>query len=324
MFEPTALHIAARRADFPMVGLLVLYGANIRATAADERYTPRDMLLKEEREFVKKFDLSVAIALDAIQKNKITIALTLESASKAAQLPPLPNTLSLLVADCVGICDETFTHLSLILNNGKSRAQVDAAPHENEEDCGEQDSASDSSSNMPDSLPVGNGIKASSSSAEQPSNQQQATESEASTEQSISYKEVLDVEESAEASLSRFFPWIKDLTEELQQQILSSSIMRPLLELLESITQPNKLIADQLSTKEIEESFSIEYQAHYGQDSLYNTTMQAEAQVSQYDSLIDLSEGAGTIPSDGILIDHLPKHDINFGAPCSLDGLASF
>jgi ankyrin repeat protein len=321
----TALHIAAMEGDLQMITLLVSYGADIGATSL-EGYTPRELFIEDHQEMTaEQFDVSVATALDSIEKNKRTIALSIEFASDSAQLPQLPTALVLLMADYVGGYGKALnaSHLSggLVLNNiqPSSASQSNVAPDENKEGK-EQDSALDSSANTP--APGGDRTKASSS-AEQPSDQQESTESEHNTEETARYKEVGDVDESGKALLMKLLSWIKDLPEALQEQVLHSSSMNPLLELLETITQPSKFITDLLCNQPIEENFAAEFQNHYGKHGLYKTTSEDDALVSQYDPIIALDETIGTISSDGILIDHLPKHDINFGASYILASLAS-
>lgn len=143
------------------------------------------------------------------------------------------------------------------------------------------------------------------------------------TNQQISLQACTGKANTIEELLITLFTWLKDLPEEMQAQIIASSTMKPVLEMIENIVQPNKFIVDQLFSQAIEESFSIEYKNHYGQDDSLQANSQAETQVSQYDSLVALDETVGTIYSDGVLIDHLPKYDINFGAPHILGGLAS-
>jgi ankyrin repeat protein len=287
------------------VQFLVEYGVDPReenpnGQVAKSLLTPRSKITPEQ------FDISVERGLATIQENKRIIALTLEHAANVADLPELPRVLPLLIADYVGGYGRAFAthHLP------DSIAAID--------DGKEEASVSGSSSDSPDSPPDGGRIKASSSSsADQPSDKEQSTEVEPSAEKPANYDEKA-VEESGEALLMKLFSWIEDLPEELKQQILFSSSTQLLLEILETITQPNKFIADMLSTSAIEESFKI----HYGQDDLWQTHTQGEAQVSQYDSLISLNKEIVTITSDGILMDYLPKHDINFGPSYVLGDLS--
>jgi hypothetical protein len=66
-----------------------------------------------------------------------------------------------------------------------------------------------------------------------------------------------------ESLLTTVFSWIKDLTKSLQQQILSSFSMQQVLEALDEVSEPNKFISDQLSSKQLEGIFTTEYQSYY-------------------------------------------------------------
>jgi hypothetical protein len=79
----------------------------------------------------------------------------------------------------------------------------------------------------------------------------------------ISYGGEQDSCRNKESLLTTVFTWIKDLSRALQQQILSSFSMHQVLEALEEVSDPNKFISEQLSSKQLEEIFTTEYQSYY-------------------------------------------------------------
>jgi hypothetical protein len=106
------------------------------------------------------------------------------------------------------------------------------------------------------------------------------------------------------------FVWIKDLSKELKQQILSSFSMKQVLEMLEATTYHDKFVDDQLSSKPAEEIFISEHQKYYGQDdSVGDLTKYAQ----RHDSARLLNYDGLAVPSGEVLADLLLNHDINFG-----------
>jgi hypothetical protein len=118
---------------------------------------------------------------------------------------------------------------------------------------------------------------------------------------------------AAEALLKTLFAWIKDLSDGQQQKLLSSFSMQQLLELLEETDNPHKLVAEQLTRKSIKEIFAAECQKHYSLDD-FSSNQTQYAQINQFDRQTITSDCGEVIFSDGVLIDPLPKHDINFDA----------
>jgi hypothetical protein len=104
--------------------------------------------------------------------------------------------------------------------------------------------------------------------------------------------------------LTVIFSWIKDLSEDLQQKILSLDSMRQILELLQ-IRDEGLII-----TQFIEEAFELEYKEYYGKDDS-NGTEYASAVT---DAPISLDATTGIILSGGIIIDPLQK-EIYSSAP---------
>lgn len=104
---------------------------------------------------------------------------------------------------------------------------------------------------------------------------------------------------TGETLLKTLFAWIKDLSKDRQQKLLSSFSMQLVLELLDDTGNPHKFITDQLSSKPTEDIFATEYQSHYGQDNFENNATDY-ARVSQRD-LISIScdeviSSAGILP----------------------------
>jgi hypothetical protein len=109
----------------------------------------------------------------------------------------------------------------------------------------------------------------------------------------------LEKESTVETLLKTLLAWINDLSEELQQQILSSFKIQQLMEFLETTLNPNKFIEDQLGNKP-DEVFASEYQNLYGsQEYNANTTDYATA-IRDYPRFASI-ETSGNIFSDGVL-----------------------
>jgi hypothetical protein len=96
----------------------------------------------------------------------------------------------------------------------------------------------------------------------------------------------------AEALYKTLFAWIKDLSEDQQQKLLSSFSTQLVLKLLEKITSPHKVIYDQLNSKPVEEVFVSECKSLYSQYDDVNTT-DCYARASSIES-------SGEVSSNGI------------------------
>lgn len=98
--------------------------------------------------------------------------------------------------------------------------------------------------------------------------------------------------------------------------------MQQILKLLERTVYPDKFITYQLSNQPAEEKFAAEYQKYFGQDGFISNP-QEYAQVNQDNFPVLMDKDVEIISGDGILIDPLPKQDINFGAPNLFSNIAS-
>jgi hypothetical protein len=109
--------------------------------------------------------------------------------------------------------------------------------------------------------------------------------------------------ESPQSLLTTIFAWLKDLPEELQQQILSSFSVQQLLKFLETSLNPDKFVENQLSFESIQEKFEVEHQ-------LYNNftgTSQEYAQ-SNIDMPVPIDEYIGEQLNSDILVSKPSAH----------------
>jgi hypothetical protein len=129
---------------------------------------------------------------------------------------------------------------------------------------------------------------------------QTATNSDSSKDQQIVFQVISSgkKDSATENMLMKLFAWIKDLPEELQQQILSSFSVQQVLKFLENTLSPHKFIEDQSSFQVTQEKFETEHQP-YGN---YTGTSQELAK-SNVGVPISLDGYTGETLSNGILMD---------------------
>jgi hypothetical protein len=324
------IHLAARYGNLHIVELLVKQGADIAIPRHDGQ-TPRMLFHSRYASKIKEFDAVVTKA--KVERNGKLKAELADSALAATDELATDSNSHHKSISSVAHSNKKRKPSSNDLVDLKKAKSITAD---------EEDEYSDTSGDEEDSLPSSSSSNSSfslslslDSSGNEGSSRVYSAESNlhsSSTEQSVSYEDKQsflqignsqDDTATAENLLMVLFPWIKDLPQELQQQILSSFIIQRVLEMLEGITHPDKFITDQLNNQSAEERFATDHTKYYGQDELHQSNAQVDAQVKQDDSFIFQNEGTGTISCDGILIDPLLKYDINFGMPHLFGGLAS-
>jgi len=351
------LHIAAMKGNIKMVGLLVSAGADTSAKL-EGKYTYRELFLDSFPKKISEFDSAVEEAREAFEeriKSRI-MSVDQDNAEVSSELDASIDSRNSVVSNhsqtyssdqdgqndnamnpndeecCSSSAEESnFEGPSYSQNTSNTTVAIFACNSDKEDSVA---NASSSSSDFPSG---GDGIKmrSHSNAAEQPSDQQLSPElMEDLSDMSIPDNYVMQfaddrINDDSTANLLMvlllmvLFSWIKDLSETLRQQVLTSFNMQQVLKLLEAITDPSKIVTAQLSSRSSEEKFEAERQKYYGQDELYKISEEADAKISQYDFSALVQDDGMIISSGGILIDPLSKENINFVMPCSFESLMS-
>jgi hypothetical protein len=109
--------------------------------------------------------------------------------------------------------------------------------------------------------------------------------------------------ESPQSLLTTIFTWLKDLPEELQQQILSSFSVQQLLKFLEATLNPDKFIENQLSFESVHDKFEAEHKLYHN----FTGASQEYAQ-SNIDMPVPIDEYIGEQLNSGLLVSKPSAH----------------
>lgn len=327
-YKATPLHIAAHKGNKEMIMLLLAYKANRKITDRDEE-TAADI-------FDENYYMEGVSFQDLINESNAKCQVNNPAADiieAPLDMPPVLHKLHSSPEYRITKRKKVFDHSQQVDKKARSsQDEEESFSATGGEEDGWADSSWSRSSDSP-SLNIDRSGSESSSrsySAEQLWDEQQPMgfgRSSSQPRHSNNYEDkgqfTQDNTDSlaAENLLMILFAWIKYLPAPWQKQVFSLFSMQQMLKILEAETNSDQLIYAQLNNQPVEERFIAEHQKYYGQDN-FTSGSQEYAQVNQDDSLVSFDD-AEVVSSNGILIDPLQKHDINFGLPHLFDGIAS-